>query len=175
MGDEMPEPALAQRPPPRRGRRGQTGKPCNCGGAFDEAYFRTTAAEWKSRRQVAVEAESIDRQDGLGRRCGVEAGVVRGDIHLAAGKRRRAIAPNGVVKTPRRISIRIGVSEAIEWAPGSRAAVGTGFTHSLDLPDLHCRRAASVRYDAILGLGMGKRYRLAALREQVDYRHAAEG
>src|SRR5262249_11973957 len=159
------------RPPQRCGGRGQTGKPCNCGGAVDEADFRTSAAEWKSGRQVAVEAESIDRQDGLDRRRGVEAGVVRGDVHLAAAKRRRAIAPNGVIKAPRHVSIRIGVSEAIEWAPWSRAAVWTGFTHSLDLPDLHCRRAASVRYDAILGLGVGKRDWLAALREQVDYRY----
>jgi len=61
MGDEMPEPALAQRPPQRRGGRGQTGKPCDGGGTFDEADFRTTAAEWKSRRQVSVEAEIQQR------------------------------------------------------------------------------------------------------------------
>ena len=106
-------------------------------------------------RSRLKQSASIDRTDPAGA-VGIEAGVVRGDIDLAAGERRRSIAPDGMVEAAGRVAIRVAVGEAVERPPRSRAAVGTGFTHPLDLPDLHCRRAARVRHDAVFGLGMGE-------------------
>src|SRR5271166_921372 len=175
MRNQMPEPARAQRGAQRRGRRRQAGKARDRGEAFDEAEFRAPATERQSRRQIAVETERVDRQDGPGRDPGVEAGVVGGEINLTAGQLRYRIAPNGMVKAPGRLAIRIAAGQTIERPPWSGAAVRAGFAHPLDLPDLHCCRAARIGYDAVLGLGMGERNRLATLREEVDDRRAAEG
>ena len=75
------------------------------------------AAERQNRRQVAVEAQGIDRQNGIGCCFGIEARVVGGDVDFTAGKRHRRLAPDHVIKASRAVFVAVGVAEPVERPP----------------------------------------------------------
>jgi hypothetical protein len=79
-----------------------------------------------------------------------------------------------MIEAARRVAVGIGMGQAVEQPPRAGCTVWSGFPHPLDLPHLQWRRAACVGDDPVFGLGMGEADRLAALREQVDDRRAAE-
>src|SRR5206468_3336828 len=83
---------------------------------------------------------------------------------FAAAQRGSARAPRQLIEAARNTAVGVPVSQAVERAPRPRCAVGPGFTHPFDLPDLHRRRAARIRHDAIFDIGVGQLDRLAALR-----------
>ena len=175
MRHQPPEAVLAQRRAQRRGRRG-------------DRVERATAAAPSTSRSVGwppPNGRSVGRSrlrhsastDSTGSPRGVriEVGVVRRQEDLGAGHAGRGRAPGDVVEAARRRpGSRIVVGQPVERPPRPERAVRQGLAHPLDAPDLRRPRPARIRHDAVFGVGVGQRDRLAALAEQIDHRRAAE-
>ena len=132
MRHQPPEPALAQRRAQRRARRRQAGKLGHARQRLDQPQRRAAAAERQSDRQIAVEAQRVDRQHRAARGVGVELRVVRSDIHLGAGQRRRRAAVRDGRSRPRR-RCRDRRASAGGTAATAGTAVRQRLAHPLDL------------------------------------------
>ena len=105
---------------------------------------------------------------------GIEVRIIGGEEDFGPGYPGGGLAPGYVVEATASPRFRVLVAQAVERAPVTRRTIWARLPYPLDAPDLRRARPQSVRYDAIFGIHMGERDRLAALREQVDQRRAAE-
>ena len=149
--------------------------PGNRGDAFHQAQGRAAAAERQVGGQVAVQAQRVHRQHGIGGLVRVELRVVRGDEHLGAGYARRGGAPGRRDRSRRACRDRDRIRSAGRMAAtGGRSRRAAFRGPGRMLPDLGGARTAGVRHHAVFRVGVGQADRLAAQREQVDQRRAAQ-
>ncbi len=94
------------------------------------------ATEWQLAGQVSVDAQRIDRQNGIGWLVRIEVRVVRCEEHFGARHAGGADTSSHMVKAAWNAWLRIALCEPMKWTPWTERAVGQCLALTRDAPDL---------------------------------------
>ena len=139
---------------------------------LDQLEPRVPAAERQQRRPVAIEAQRLDGNRVIDRRCRVEIAVDKGQEHLGAAVGALGDAARRVPIGDRVLARRAQAEKRLE---GASLSVWRGGGDRLDRIHLGRADPARVRHHPVFGCQVVEADRLGPLAEQVDDRGAARG